>query len=214
MKGLLLKDLYNLKRIAKQYILITLFFAVWCVIMKNESMFTIMVTMSSAMMVLTSISYDEAAHFDKYALTLPISREDLVKSKYLLLLTLMGAGFGIGIGGGLLIRLFFTSEMTLSELFVSILVVGGMFLVVFSILLPIVFKLGVEKARMILMGIYMVIFLAVFGLITLMRGLEGELGPITDSMIYLLCGAGMILMLVVVAVTYFVSLRIIKKREW
>ena len=65
MKGLLLKDLYNLKRIGKQYLLILAFYTIWCVFMKNESMFSMMIILTSSMTVLTSLSFDEAAHFDK-----------------------------------------------------------------------------------------------------------------------------------------------------
>lgn len=214
MKGLLLKDLYNLKRVAKQYIFIIFVFAVWCIFMKNESMFAMMTTMSSAMMVLTSLSFDEVAHFEKYMLTLPVSREDLVRSKYLLLLLLLGIGFLVGITGSYLMRFFFESENTPLELFVSVLTLAGAFLFVFSILLPIVFKLGVEKARMIMVAIYMAVFLAVFGVITLVRGMEGVAGAITDAVVYRLCGIGIVLALCVVAVTYRISLRIVRKREW
>ena len=104
MKGLLLKDIYNLRKVGKQYILILAFFTVYCFFLKNPSFFPMMTVMSFSMLILTSMGYDEAAGFDKYALTLPVNREDLVRTKYLLLLLLLAAGFVVGMTGNVLIK--------------------------------------------------------------------------------------------------------------
>ena len=69
MKGLLLKDIYNLRKVGKQYILILAFFTVYCFFLKNPSFFPMMTVMSFSMLILTSMGYDEAAGFDKYAAT-------------------------------------------------------------------------------------------------------------------------------------------------
>ena len=69
-----------------------------------------MTVMSFSMLILTSMGYDEAAGFDKYALTLPVNREDLVRTKYLLLLLLLAAGFVVGMTGNVLINFFIQGE--------------------------------------------------------------------------------------------------------
>lgn len=106
MKGLLLKDIYNMRKVGKQYLLILLFFTCYCFFLKNPSFFPMMTVMSFSMLVLTTMGYDEAAGFDKYALTLPLNREDLVRAKYLLLVLLLVFSFVLGMLGSTLIGLF------------------------------------------------------------------------------------------------------------
>lgn len=214
MRGLLLKDIYNLRKVGKQYLLIFLFFVCYCFLLKNPSFFAMMAIMSTSMMILTSLGYDEAAGFDKYALTLPVEREDLVKVKYLLLLLLLGAGALIGLAGNVLINLFMKGEgMSAAEQMVSVGAVVSVFLIVYATMLPLVFKLGVERARMLLTICYIAVFVAVFLVFKLLvaAGLEGS---ITDErMIALAVGAAVAAVLYLLA-SYFVSVRIIRKREW
>ena len=110
MKGLLLKDIYNMRKVGKQYLLILLFFTCYCFFLKNPSFFPMMTVMSFSMLVLTTMGYDEAAGFDKYALTLPLNREDLVRAKYLLLVMLLVFSFVLGMLGSTLIGLFMQGD--------------------------------------------------------------------------------------------------------
>ena len=61
-----------------------------------------------AMMVVTTFSFDENAKWEKYAMIMPISRKDLVLSKFVILLCfcLFGTVFGgvLGIAGSAIIR--------------------------------------------------------------------------------------------------------------
>lgn len=214
MKGLLLKDLYNLRKGIKQYLLILVFFIVYCFFLKNPSFFPMMTVLSFAMMILTSLSYDEAAGFDKYALTLPVSREDLVRVKYLLFLLLLAAGFVVGLCGSAILNLFIQGEAEpLIEQMASVLVVVTIFLLVFSTMLPIVFKLGVEKARMMMMVCYIVIFAVVFMSFRLIVNLDLK-RYLTDELIITAVVIGVIGAALYVLASYFISVRIIRKREW
>lgn len=59
------------------------------------------------MLVLTTFSYDEHAHFEKYTLTMPVGRGTLVKKKYMLLLLLVAGGTILGmILGGVMTAVF------------------------------------------------------------------------------------------------------------
>ena len=64
MKGLLLKDLYNVKGFARQYVIVILAMAVWGVCMKNISFVSIYMVMS-----ITIMSMDESSGFNKFYLT-------------------------------------------------------------------------------------------------------------------------------------------------
>ncbi len=212
MKGLLLKDIYNLKRLGKQYAVICAGMLIWSAFMKNYSFFSMMIMLNGIMSVISSFSFDEAAHFEKYALTLPVTRRELVQAKYILLLTFLGGSFLIGTAGSILLNLIIERGITeLPEQLISAASVGCLFLLAFSIMIPGVFKLGVEKARMLLVCIYVGVFGLVWGVIYLLR----ELGiQISDSDASKFFGAAAVVVLVLVFISYRVSIKIVEKKEW
>ena len=173
-----------------------------------------MTVMSFSMLVLTSLGYDEAAGFDKYVLTLPVNREDLVRCKYLLLLLLLAAGFVVGMTGNVLINLLIQGEkISFLEQIAAVAAVAAVFLLVYATLLPLVFKLGVEKARMLLLICYIAVFAGVFGVFKLIAGLGPE-GKVTEELMISLASAAAVFSVLYLLGSYLVSVRIIRKREW
>ncbi len=214
MKGLLLKDIYNMRKVGKQYLLILLFFTCYCFFLKNPSFFPMMTVMSFSMLVLTTMGYDEAAGFDKYALTLPLNREDLVRAKYLLLVMLLVFSFVLGMLGSTLIGLFMQGDTEpILDQMLSVATVAVIFLLVYATILPLVFKLGVEKARMMMMVCYIAVFAGIFIVFKLAVGL-GASGELMEEKMMILVPAAVILTVLYLIGSYFVSIRIIRKREW
>ncbi len=214
MKGLLLKDIYNMRKVGKQYLLILLFFTCYCFFLKNPSFFPMMTVMSFSMLVLTTMGYDEAAGFDKYALTLPLNREDLVRAKYLLLVLLLVFSFVLGMLGSTLIGLFMQGDTEpILDQMLSVATVAVIFLLVYATILPLVFKLGVEKARMMMMVCYIAVFAGIFIVFKLAVGL-GASGEQMEEKMMILVPAVVILTVLYLIGSYFVSIRIIRKREW
>ncbi len=214
MKGLLLKDIYNMRKVGKQYLLILLFFTCYCFFLKNPSFFPMMTVMSFSMLVLTTMGYDEAAGFDKYALTLPLNREDLVRAKYLLLVMLLVFSFVLGMLGSTLIGLFMQGDTEpILDHMLSVATVAVIFLLVYATILPLVFKLGVEKARMMMMVCYIAVFAGIFIVFKLAVGL-GASGEQMEEKMMILVPAVVILTVLYLIGSYFVSIRIIRKREW
>lgn len=214
MKGLLLKDIYNMRKVGKQYLLILLFFTCYCFFLKNPSFFPMMTVMSFSMLVLTTMGYDEAAGFDKYALTLPLNREDLVRAKYLLLMLLLVFSFVLGMLGSTLIGLFMQGDTEpILDQMLSVATVAVIFLLVYATILPLVFKLGVEKARMMMMVCYIAVFAGIFIVFKLAVGL-GASGEQMEEKMMILVPAVVILTVLYLIGSYFVSIRIIRKREW
>lgn len=214
MKGLLLKDIYNMRKVGKQYLLILLFFTCYCFFLKNPSFFPMMTVMSFSMLVLTTMGYDEAAGFDKYALTLPLNREDLVRAKYLLLVLLLVFSFVLGMLGSTLIGLFMQGDTEpILDQMLSVATVAVIFLLVYATILPLVFKLGVEKARMMMMVCYIAVFAGIFIVFKLAVGL-GASGELMEEKMMILVPVAVILTVLYLIGSYFVSIRIIRKREW
>ena len=83
MTGLLLKDIYCLKKTLKMYGIIFLFYVYWCYSVKDISM-AAMFTLLSIILSISSMSYDEFYKWDIFALTMPVKKKELVFSKYLL----------------------------------------------------------------------------------------------------------------------------------
>lgn len=175
MKALIKKDLLNLSSY-KVSIIITTVFCIFA-IASTTSLSLVPLVMCSilGMISLSSFNYDEASKAEKYILSMPVSRKEIVASKYLLALlsiiigTLTGALLSIIVTN--IMNVINPSELThlnYEELFVSSL--GGMFGIAFiqSLQIPCVYKWGAEKGRINMFIIFFVIVLIVSGLVFLL----------------------------------------------
>jgi hypothetical protein len=100
---------------------------------------------------MTTLSYDERSKWDRYALTMPISRSDLVFSKYMMGIVLSFIAFVLNF---IFQRTAGTADFT-EALLVSAATMGvGLFFL--FVILPVQFKFGVEKGRYIIMLILFV----------------------------------------------------------
>lgn len=211
MKGLLYKDFCNLRQVGKQSLIVLGVFTVWSIFVKNSQLFSMMIPIYCMMMLFTAMSYDEMACFDKYALTLPVTRKELVKAKYILLCLLFAAGILIGSLGGMVLRAFLGSQMSLPEEAISAAAVGFLYLLAFEVLLPLVFRYGAEKARLFLAAVFLVAFGLLYGGFTVvkMTGVQVSL----QLVLGVLC-AGIILVFAGFFISYGLSVKIIKNKEW
>ena len=116
MKGLLLKDLNTLKGYGKQYGIVFVIMTVWALAMETVSFVSMYSILLGGMLVLSTLTMDEAVNFNRWALTTPVGVRGLIGAKYVLLVCTVGVGTGFGIllnvalgaflGGPVLYRLF------------------------------------------------------------------------------------------------------------
>lgn len=163
MKGLLLKDFISLKRQARILLLLLLFYGVFSIGQKDTGILQGVVVLLCIMMTLTSMAYDETVKWDRYALSLPVSRGTAVREKYVLGLLLDAAGSLAALLLSLLVCAF-TGRGAISEVLLATLVMFGVGLLFLSLILPLLFRFGAEKGRMLMMA---VIFLPVAVLLLL-----------------------------------------------
>ncbi len=150
MKGLIIKDIFALRQQGKILLALLVFYAVYSVVFQNLSMLAAMTVLLCVMLPVTTMAYDEKSKWDKYALSMPIPRKAIVLSKYLLAITAeFLAVIIVGILGGAIV--FLTGEMAIGEMLVMILAIGGIGLFFLALILPILFKFGVEKGRFIML---------------------------------------------------------------
>ncbi|GAU78292.1 ABC-2 transporter permease [Fusibacter sp. 3D3] len=152
MKSLILKDVYNIGHNSRSMLLILILFMVLLLPVNGPISYIIMSCIMCSMMVVTTFAFDENAKWTNYAIIMPISKKQIVMSKFIVLLifTTIGAGFGLVFGaiGGILFKKF--DYMSLSGWLTLISAAGiGMVIAFFfgSIVIPLLYKFGAEKAR-------------------------------------------------------------------
>lgn len=97
MKGLLLKDFYLIR--SALYVISACFIVVGASISLLTSTWslTVVATVMLGMVFVNTINMDKSSGWRKMAGTMPISRQTIIDSKYLMYLLLSGAGFVLGV---------------------------------------------------------------------------------------------------------------------
>ena len=152
MKGLIIKDILNLKRSLGSIIAILIFYIFLAYNSGDPSMLIGMVVFLLAMMTITSISYDDMAKWDKLALAMPISRKTIVLSKYVLSLLLIATGIFLSTTISYIIILI-NSDIGLPQLLLTSYIIFFLSTIFISIVLPLIFRFGVEKSRLMMMTV-------------------------------------------------------------
>lgn len=147
MKGLILKDLINLSKYTKTVLLVMLFFVVMGSLNSNTGFLSGVIIIYLSMLSVTSFSYDYTAKWDTYALSMPVTRKNIVISKYILSLLLALTGFIVSTAAGFCVCAVKRTEIIVTEQILTpyiILIIG---IAAICILLPLIYKFGVEKSR-------------------------------------------------------------------
>lgn len=211
MTGLILKDLLNLKKYMKQLGIVLIVFIFIAINLKSPSYVIFMMILITSMMIVTSMAYDESTKWDKYALTMPITKKDLVKSKYALLVILALSGGIISLILGFVISKL-TDVSNYKEILLTSFGVTLASLVLFSILLPIIFKMGTEKARIIMLIIFAIPSILATVLSKFLKDFAIALP--TEEQIMYLGYASPFIVLLIVFLSYSLSVSILNKKEF
>lgn len=216
MKSLIIKDFLVLKRYARIYLLIFAFYIVLGTFVDDASLLSAWIIFILAMMVLTSLSYDEQSKWNTLALSMPIKRDDIVKSKYVLSLSLLTVGFLTSIISVIIINIVKQIPFTFNSIIMQciMLLIGLLFT---SLILPISFKYGTEKSRIVIV----ILFLVPFGAIMLIEKanlIDGN--TLKNWMTYIMehrsqaIAAIIIFAILIYAVSYLISKSIVRKTEY
>lgn len=146
MKGLIIKDLLNLRKYFKILLLALLWGGFLSYSNENTILLMLMVPMFISLVVIESMADDENTKWDRLALAMPITRKTIVRSKYLLLILLLIAGM-IPATGLAYIILFIMDTLNMSRLWLTSYGVFAMALVFVAAAIPIIYKFGAEKSR-------------------------------------------------------------------
>lgn len=144
MKGLLMKDLLNLKQTIRVWALLLALFIVIGFAQQSPVYISSMLTVMVLLLPVNALAYDENCKWDAYALTMPVTRRDLALSKYLL--ALAGAGAMALLSAVCALMMGATPDEVLST--IGLLLAAGLCMI--SIMLPLLFRFGVQKGRMVM----------------------------------------------------------------
>ncbi|OUM97386.1 MAG: hypothetical protein A9Z00_09980 [Thermobacillus sp. ZCTH02-B1] len=153
MTGFILKDLLTLRRYLKLIALAIAILAGMSWYLDNPAFVSAMIAMQFAMLPVTSFAYDHQAKWELFARTLPVSGREIVAGKYVLSIASTTAGTVIGIGLALVIGLLKGEPADPRDLAL----VGGFIfaagLLFLSVMIPLIYKFGVEKSRFMLLAV-------------------------------------------------------------
>ena len=217
MKGLILKDIYNMKGMARALLILVVIFAL---AFRTQGMAPMVITftITSTILIVNSLAIDEVTNWYQMAFTMPVKRSRVVLAKYLVSALFSGLGILIGTATWMILQAAGFTQGMETNLTTAIAIVTVAFLMalfMISLIMPINLKFGVQKARLLL--------LAVVALPILMISLMTVLGLVFPGIMFyggfkLGAYAIVFITLAVVAVaaigSYFLSVRIMEKKEF
>lgn len=208
MKGLLKKDLCMIWNYSRSFVMILVVFMIVGAFMEDSFFYSFYPVLLAGMLPVTMISYDERFKWDVYCQSLPVSRKAQVTAKYvlslLIVITVLLCCVGAQIYRMLDMVEFDVSAMPWQDLPGYVAVLLGLGLISPSLMMPMIFKFGAEKGRM--------VFFVVIGFFCAMGTFFSIKGPLQmpqfpEVALILVC-------LVLFGVSWLVSVGIVEKKEF
>lgn len=213
MSGLLVKEFSVLKRYGRQYVILFIFFAAFSFYLKSPTYMQSMLTMVLAMLTFTGMTYDHMAGWDKYVLTMPVERKTVVLSKYIT--TLLWAVIALvigGVSGVVLSQVPAVKGEGLPEILAVSAALFCMALFIYGIMLPLIFKFGVERARSFM---FIVILIPVAAVIGLSKIIPEQMihSFLNNYALFLIIGIA-VFCIALYMISYVISVKIYAKKEF
>jgi hypothetical protein len=159
LKGLIIKDILNLKKSIVVTLIAIFIYGVFSYSTGDMSMIIGMTALIMTSMSISSIAYDDMAKWDSYALAMPITRRNIVLSKYALSLILSTIAIILSASLAILITYLrgdLINMENIQEIILTAYIVFLISMVFISINLPMIFKFGVENARILMLGSFII----------------------------------------------------------
>lgn len=207
MKGLILKDLFSIKKSLTISAALVVFYIVWSVL--TDINFAGIVAAVSVVMGISTFSYDEYNHWDKIAMSMPLSPKDIITGKFLVVMILGGLAGVMGIVISFVSSLFLSDVNIVEDIF-GIMVVAVVSCVICFITIPFIIKFGVERAKIVFMLFFAGIACAGF----IFSGNEDsatDMSAVSDGMIIAVILAASV---VISLIAYFISVKFYSDKEF
>lgn len=210
-KGLITKDLLQLKNYRKTLILFIFVFLCTGLIQENMNgviaMTSIMLTLGFGMFGVATFNYDEQAKTNGYILTFPLSKKEIVLSKYILIIcaTIIGAILGMILS--IIINVVMSSQIPniyelITTILAGILGIG----IIEAIQIPCIYKWGAEKGRIQIFVVAALIVLLIGGFFFIGNEMNIKL-PI-ENMLNIVINYLPVILILATIIIYYISYRI------
>lgn len=215
MKGLIKKDLLLLKSQFKTHFIILLIFTAVSFVSEDYTFITF-IPILGVMLIISTLSFDNYYKWDAFALTLPLSRKDNVKSKYALavLITLTFV-----ILATIILIAFNTIKGLPINVFNILTLMCGSLLgaaIASSLFIPLIYKFGSEKGRTIMIIVVFAIGGCIAGIIELLdmhfnqAFINNTLNFISTNILPIM----ILIMIIILLFSYFLTLKIYMRKEF
>lgn len=208
-KGLIVKDILQLKTYKKTLIIFILIFTLTSISGKSGvgNMLAIMLALGFGMFSMASFNYDEINKADRYILALPLIKKQIVLSKYILVICSTVIGSVLGLILGFIVSLAINKQVPNIKELISV-GLGGIFGIgiIEAIQIPCVYKWGAEKGR-----IQMVIATAAIALLAggiMLIGKKANIQIQIDNIIEKISTFLPLILIVVTIAMYYISYRV------
>lgn len=218
MRGLLIKD-YHLTIRNKQLFLVLAAIGMLMIITGNNPSFLVSyISLVSAMMVLTTITYDE---FDKsmaFLLTMPVNRQQYVREKYIFGVLCTFTGWLVSTIVAVTYQFFSRTDTSWNELILPVLIFLYLALMMLLLMIPVQLKFGGDNGKVVIMA-FVIAVLVISTVVTKVCA-HFQINPLQILQSIMLSNKLFIGVLVVIlhltliVISYGGSLKIIHKKEF
>ncbi len=207
MKGLLLKDWYMMKKYCRAHLFLAVLFIAISFAGNSNIFYIFYPCLLCGVIPINLLAYDERSRWIQYSATLPYSRKQFVSAKYLIgLLAQFTIITAMGIAQSIKMRM--NGTFALNDFLLMMLMILMVSTLTSSLSLPFIFKLGVEKGRIIYfvtIGFISAVGFVVSGFI------KGMWNEIIDLVVLLPLLA--VIGFVMYVLSLYISVHFYKKRE-
>ena len=206
MKGLIMNDLFSLRKLLRSVAMVFVFFMVLWGAMGQPASGALMIGVMSVSYMLNLFSYDEFYHWDQYTAILPVSSRQLVLARY--------ASFALTSLTATAVAAVYmlVMQVPLDEFVMVVIASLCMQTYTAAIIIPFAYKFGVQKGRifyMLLMFVPFGIFLGALGI-----AFEGGGAQAVNQIAFLIFAALLVIFLVGVLISIRISIRIVSRKQY
>lgn len=209
MSGLLLKDLLVLRKGAKSYLIFLALYAVLSLYWSN-GLFSTLLVVIVMMLPMNCFAWDNYTKWDTYAGALPVSSRTVVASRYLLVLLVAAAALML-MAALSAVSFLITGVMDWGTFLFSCTSSLTGALLVNALTLPLMYKYGPERARILMMVCLIVIFAGVYLLDSWME--NSRLSNLPTASQAVSAAFALLIPAAALAVSFLISCRIYQHKE-
>lgn len=211
MKSLIIKDMYNITGYVRSMVFILAVIAVAIIPSSGAESYIFASALMCSMIVITTFSFDDHSQWERYAMVMPVSRNNVVAGKFVdsLLFCICGSLWGLIVG--VIIEVVTGKyEGNIAELLLITVTSIALSMVFSSITLPLLFKFGAEKGRMLMVLSTFIPCGIIFGIYELL-GTNGV--EFTNQLVHIIGGCSLIVSVLWCFGMYKISCMIFADKE-